>query len=104
VTIQNVFKENVTFIPLFFVTPTFVFILMKHEIITNFIDKTQPKEANKTASKNVTLLVFAAKIIAFWKPKTNFNSPHHPFLLLKHAFEATKSGLWCCNKWLLAGQ
>jgi len=86
VTIQNVFKENVTFIPLFFVSPTFVFILMKHEIITNFIDKTQSKEANKTASKNVILPVLAAKIIAFWKPKTNFNSPHHPFSAIKACF------------------
>ena len=85
-TIQNVFKENVTFIPLFFVSPTIVLILMKYEIITNFIDKTQSKEANKTASKNVTLLVLAAKIIAFGKPKTNFNSPHHPFSAIKACF------------------
>lgn len=85
-TIQNVFKENVTFIPLFFVSPTFVLILMKYEIITNFIDKTKSEEANKTASKNVTLLVLAAKIIAFWKPKTNFSSPHHPFSAIKACF------------------
>jgi len=86
VTIQNVFKENVTFIPLFFVSPTFVLILMKYEIITNFIDKTQSKEANKTASKNAILPVLAAKNIAFWKPKANFSSPHHPFSAIKACF------------------
>ena len=59
---------------------------MKHEIITNFIDKTQSKEANKTASKNIILHVLASKYIAFWKPKTNFSSPHHPFSAIKACF------------------
>ena len=59
---------------------------MKYEIITNLIDKIQSKEANKTASKNVISPVLAAKNFAFWKPKTNFNSPHHPFSAIKACF------------------
>lgn len=59
---------------------------MKHEIITNFIDKTPSKEANKTASKNVILPVLAAKIIAFWKPKNHCRLPKNPFLVIKACF------------------
>ncbi len=66
---------------------------MKYEIITNLIDKTKSEEANKTASKNVILPVFAAKIIASWKPKTYCRLPKTLFLLLKHAFEATKNSI-----------